>query len=203
MQVAILTVFLLFAAGSAGALWWLLRRQQQASGKTRQESKPVLRWRYIILPVVITLASLAVTLYFYGRFPGEAAYHFGRDGKPDAWLSREQVLLWAVVPQFLLTLLSAGFVWGVAKLNILPQANAAGIKPEGMFTFMGNLVALPQLILLFAMLDIFSYNVFQTHLPLQMTLLATAGLATVGLAAFLILVVARVMRQARASKPKD
>ena len=38
------------------------------------------------------------------------------------------------------------------------------VNPQRIMLFTGNMVAIPQIILDFAMLDIFSYNSFQTHL---------------------------------------
>jgi hypothetical protein len=44
------------------------------------------------------------------------------------------------------------------------QPDNGGIAPGKVITFMGNVVALPQVILFFTMLDIFSYNSYEKHL---------------------------------------
>jgi len=122
------------------------------------------RLKYIILPVVILLLSVILTAFFYPRLPVEVAYHF-RDGSPDRWLSRSAIVLWTLLPQLFLTLLSGAVTWGIAKLSrqyIKPEST--GIRPERIILFMGNMIALPQIILCFAMLDIFSYNSYQIHL---------------------------------------
>jgi len=67
---------------------------------------------------------------------------------------------------------------------------------------MGNLVALPQLIIGFAMLDIFSYNSYQRHImPMWIFLLITLGLATIGLGIFFAPIVSKIRRQL-ISQPK-
>ncbi|MDO8716252.1 MAG: hypothetical protein Q7J73_05535, partial [Dehalococcoidales bacterium] len=72
---------------------------------------------------------------------------------------------WALLPQFLLTLGAAIVTWvisGLATRFLDPES--AVVKPQRIMLIMGNMVAIPQLILDFAMLDIFSYNSYQTHL---------------------------------------
>jgi len=123
-------------------------------------------WSYIILPVVILLLSVILTAYFYHRLPVEVAYHFQSDGSPDRWLSRGAIILWTLLPQLLLTLLAGVIIWGITRLSALfRQSESTGIKLEKILLVMGNMIALPQIILCFAMVDIFSYNSYQTHLP--------------------------------------
>jgi uncharacterized membrane protein len=122
------------------------------------------RLSYIVLPVAILLLSVILTAFFYPRLPAEVAYHF-KDGSSDRWSSRSAIVLWTLLPQLFLTLLAGAVTWGIAKLSgryIKPES--AGIRPERIILFMGNMIALPQIILCFAMLDIFSYNSYQIHL---------------------------------------
>jgi hypothetical protein len=63
-------------------------------------------------------------------------------------------------------------------------------------------MALPQLILLFAMLDIFVYNAYQTHiLPMWLFLLVVLGLTTVALVVLSIFILLRARRAM--SQPKE
>ncbi|MFC2051416.1 DUF1648 domain-containing protein [Chloroflexota bacterium] len=125
-------------------------------------------WSYIIVPMVILLLSGILIIYFYHRLPVDVAYHFKADGSPDRWLSRGAITLWALLPQILLTLLAGAITWGVARLSTLfKQPDGTRTKPGSILLVMGNMLALPQIILLFAMLDIFSYNSYHIHiLPL-------------------------------------
>ena len=57
---------------------------------------------------------------------------------------------------------------------------------------MGNMVALPQIILCFAMLDIFSYNSYQMHImPLWVFALIIMGLGGIILGIFFIRAIRR------------
>jgi len=104
-----------------------------------------------------------------------------------------------LTPQFLLTLLAGAIAWGMTKLGgLFRQTGSAGIKVERILLLMGNMVALPQIILCFAMVDIFSYNSYQIHLmPLWIFALIIVALGGIILGIFFI----QAMRQAwRASR---
>ncbi|MDI6815195.1 MAG: DUF1648 domain-containing protein, partial [Dehalococcoidales bacterium] len=151
------------------------------------------RWSYIILPVAILLLSIILSAYFYHLLPTEVAYHFKLDGTPDKWLSREMTMVWVLTPQFLLTLLAGAIVWGMTKLGTLfRQTGNTWIRPERIISFMGNIIALPQLIVCFAMLNIFSYNSYQRHImPMWIFVLIIMGLGAITLGIFFILVIRR------------
>ena len=139
------------------------------------------RWRYIALPSVFLLLSIGLTIYFYPRLPDEVAYHF-KDGLPDRWLSRGAATAWLLVPQFLLAGLGAAVVMGIIKIGDRLQTTS-NKRAETMLLLMGNMVALPQLVLAFAMLAIFSYNSYGIYLmPLWVFALVVMGLGGIILA---------------------
>ena len=157
------------------------------------------RWTYIILPVAILLLSIILAAYFYRLLPGEVAYHF-QDGSPDKWMSRGAIIAWMLIPQLLLSLLSAAIVWGIIKLSARFQQTASGWVGN-VLSLMGNMVALPQIILAFAMLDIFSYNAYQIHLmPLWVFAVIVMGLGGIALGIFFVLACQKVLGAERASK---
>jgi len=200
MPILILAVIFLIGLGCGAAVWLVFERRRRALSKALTKdttSKHPFQWRYIILPLAILAIAIILSAYFYRLLPTEVAYHFKPDGTPDKWLSRGMVMVWVLAPQFSLALLATAIVWGITKLNMLTlSSDSIGIKPESMLSFMGNIVALPQFIVGFAMLDIFRYNVSQTHImPMWLFLLIFLGLATIGLGVFFILVIVRVIRQ--------
>jgi len=192
MIIPILILILLIGLGCGVALWFALRYRQQTKEVTTAETLPF-HWSYIILPLAILSLSLVLTAYFYHQLSTEVAYHFKFDGSPDRWLSREMVTLWLLVPQLLLALGAGAIVWGITKLSVLSrQSGSAGVKPERLLSLMGNLVALPQIILCFAMLDIFSYNAYQMHImPLWVFALIIIGLGGIILGIFFVLAIRR------------
>jgi uncharacterized membrane protein len=193
IPILILITVLLLGLGGGGAVRFVFRRRQPVK-QTTTEATIAFHWSYIILPLVILLLSIVLTAYFYHRLPAEVAYGFKLDGSPDKWLSRGTIILWLLLPQLFLTLLATAITWGITKLGILSkQTEGTPIKPERILSLMGNLVALPQIILCFALADIFSYNSYQTHImPLWVFVLIIMGLGAVILSIFFI----RVMRRA-------
>ena len=204
VPILILNAIFLLGLGCGVAIWFVFKRRQEAKSKkpaketTTSQTLPF-RWNYIILPLVFLSLSIILSAYFYHLLPTEVAYHFKLDGTPDKWLSREMTIIWVLIPQLLLTLLAGGITWGVTKLgNLFRQTEGVWIKPERVISLMGNMVALPQLIVSFAMLHIFSYNSYQIHLmPMWLFLLIILGLATIALVVFLALIVSKARQHPR------
>ncbi len=114
------------------------------------------------MPAVILLLSMILAASFYGRLPPEVAYHF-TDGSPDGWMSRGAITAWMLIPQFLLVFIGLVISGGTAILSKrFPDSENTSLTK--VLLIMGNMVVLPQIILTFAMLDIFLYNAYQVHL---------------------------------------
>ena len=154
------------------------------------------RWSYIIAPAIVFLLSLILFAFFFHLLPTEVAVHFDLDGNPDNWLGRPMTGVMVLAPQLLFVLLAISVVWGITRLDRrYGWAKSGGERVRRMVFFMGNILALPQIILLFAMLDIFVYNAYQTHiLPMWIFLLIVLGLATVALVVFSIFILLRARR---------
>jgi uncharacterized membrane protein len=142
------------------------------------------RWSYIIAPAVVFLFSLILFAFFYHLLPADVAVHFDMDGSPDNWLSPPVTGVTLLAPQLLFVLMAVGIAWGTTRLGRrFGWAEGGGIGVGRVVSFIGNILALPQLVILFAMLDILSYNSYQTHiLPMWLFLIVVLGLMTAGLA---------------------
>ncbi len=201
----ILAIVIVLSSGCGAAIWFVFRHRQVASSEKPTEQAAVtmtlvFRWSYIILPLVILLLSIILVLYFYRQLPAEVAYRFRPDGSADGSpISRGAIILWSLVPQFLLTLLAGAITWGITKLGTLFQQTApTGIKLERVLLLMGNIIALPQIILCFVILDIFSYNSYQIHImPLWVFALIIIGLGSVVLGIFFIRAIRQVWGASR------
>ena len=149
------------------------------------------RWVYIILPAVLLVVAIVLAALFYSRLPGQLAYHFSA-GAPDRWVSRAAFIYWTVVPQAVFALLS----FAIVRTILLVVSRWAFESPvlEKLLLVMGNLLALPQLIVLFTMLDVFLYNSYQVKL-ISVWVFALAVLALGAIILGILLV--RAGRQAR------
>ncbi len=123
--------------------------------------KLTFRCTFIILPLALLVVSLVLTAVFYHAMPDRVAYHF-QNGSPDRWMERGTFITWLLVPQAVFTLLAFIVVRLVLfSARYWPAENTAMRR---ILPVMGNMVALPQIILTFAMLDIFLYNAYQIKL---------------------------------------
>jgi uncharacterized membrane protein len=200
--VVIISVFALLVLGGGVALWFVFRQKQAprtaapAAKETTAATAPAFRWSYIIMPLAILLLTVISAAYFYRLLPPQVGYHFQADGSADRWLGRGTLLLAMLLPQFLLALLAGGIAFGVTRLGVIFRSGQPiSSKVGGIISLMSNMVALPQIILGFAMLDIFSYNAYQIHLlPLWAFALLVMLVGGIALGIFFI----RAMQQLRA-----
>jgi len=144
-------------------------------------------------PLAVFLLSLTLSACFYHLLPAEVACHFELDGTPDRWLSREMTMVWVLVLQLVFVLLAGATSWGVTRLSArFGQIKSTGVRLERVVLFMGNLIALPQLIVCFAMVDIFSYNLYQRHImSIWIFPLVILGLVTIALGIFLVYILSK------------
>jgi hypothetical protein len=125
----------------------------------KAEMKTGVRWSYFFLPAAILIVSVIITVYFYGKLPDAVVWHLNAADSPT--ISRFQIALWAIVPQILLTLLAMAITYGATKIsNLFGQLSESGIKLNTVLMVMSNMVVIPQLVLIIAMIRIFSYNAF-------------------------------------------
>ena len=165
-------------------------------GKPAEPAKPVpFRWVAVLLPVIILVLVAAMCAWFAGKLPAQPASSFAADGTPSAFVSRSTLILWALLPQLLLTLLALMVAWGMTRIGgLLRSTEDSGVKLENLLFIMGNMVALPQLILGFAMLNTFGYNAYQTRIvPLWAVVIIVVIAGAVILGAFFISAIRKIL----------
>lgn len=165
----------------AGGAAWLfsytraLARQQKVEAKV--ERLPF-RWRCVTLPLALCLVSLLVAAYFYPRLEEtRIASHFNLRGQPDGWMGRQA---------FLATMLAIQFAFGGVSLALVRWVSAwlrpgvpGQVSPSASQWLLGNLLAIGQLVVLYAMADTFWYNLHQAHLlPVWLFIIVAVILAT-------------------------
>jgi uncharacterized membrane protein len=146
------------------------------------------RWGYLILPLAILVIIIILTACFYTSLPAEVSYHYQPDGLPDKFIDRGMLILWTLLPQILLTLAAAGITWITARLfGQHIESESSYMNPDVLLKIIGNMVSMPQIILLLATLDIFLYNLNQVHLlPVWSMVLIVLGLGGIILSIFFI-----------------
>jgi hypothetical protein len=155
------------------------------------------QWKYIALPLAV-LAIAVIIAFLYLMLPGELSYGF-RAGAPEETTGRGVVLAWTLVPQFVFVLFAAGIVRGVVGFGRrLAPREGTGALPARVLFIMGNMLALPQLVLAFAMLDIFVYNSYRIHLmPIWVFALIIMALGGLLLGIFFVQALRRVSQPSK------
>ena len=191
-------VLLLFIPGSLLLVWFLLSQTRSLTpGKNKEIHTSGPRpfyWKAVILPLVIFGLTACMVAWFYGRLPAEVGWNFDSDGSPGTWTARGTLIAWTLLSQFLLALLAISITWIMGRISsFINLVEETGINPESLLLVMGNMIALPQLILAFAMLDAFSYNAYDVHiLQLWIITLIVAFIGMIILGAFFITAVRKI-----------
>lgn len=158
------------------------------------------RWNYVIAPAIILLGSTLLALLFSPTLPAQVAYNFRPSAGPDDLIGRTLFLVWGLTPQLFLFLLAAVTVWGTTLAAHRLGKDGASTLQAKTLLLMGNLFALPQLILSFALADVFVYNLNRTHLmPLWAFALIVMVLGAFILGAFFV----HALRQATSKEKQE
>jgi uncharacterized membrane protein len=177
MRVAVVLIIafsalLLGAGGAALALAFFRRNRTLAVPASTQPpanleptAEQPFRWKYVLLPLCVIFLSLGLTAIFYGQMQEKIAWVFKLNGTPSAYLAKGTVVGILLGAQALLLVLSFALVWSLGRLGrVIGGQSSEALKLSSVMLVMGNMLGLPQLVLFFAMLDIFSYNAYTVHL---------------------------------------
>lgn len=179
----------------------LVFRQMVQNTPTKNDSgstpgNTTLRWVYFWLPALFLILSIVLAIVSLALLPETVTWGFHTD-TPERTLGRTAFAIWTVAPQLLCFLLALVVV-RIVLFGAGYWSDEAFIMKR-LVTVMGNLLAIPQLILLFAMLEIFIYNSYQVHL-IPVWLFAVIVLAGSGI--YLILFFTKSIYQVRRLRKK-
>jgi len=136
----------------------------QSTPDTSKAAELIFRWKYVLLPLAILLLAVVLAVAFYPQLNAEVAYRFDINGSPQSWLSRGMVVMVMLLAQLVFAAAAIVITWGVAKLGNSMQRAGGVLKLQELVVLMSNMVVLPQIILGFAMLDIFIYDIYGSHI---------------------------------------
>ena len=164
------------------------------------------KWKYVILPWIFLALSVVLIWVYYSRLPFQVAWHFKSDGSGDGFVIKPLIIFWTLLPQVLLTLGATLITWIFTFMaNRYLEAEHVLVDPRRIFMLIGNMVAIPQLIIVFAMLDIFRYNSNQSHLQPSVLIFALIVMVAGGivLGVLLMQVMQHVYRGGKKVNPKS
>lgn len=176
-------IFAVYVIGAGVVLWSAFR--------TKPAGKAGFRLAYIILPLLVFLLSIAITAFFYPKLPPQLAYSFS--GAADSHFSKSAAPALMLGLQLLFALPLVGITLIINRLT----RDSRSATLERTIFLMGNIGALPQLIVCFALADIFSYNSYGRHL---MSLWLFAAIVLASGAVFLGILFRGALKQRAAVK---
>jgi hypothetical protein len=138
-----------------------LPREAAITPATSTEKDISFRWTFIIFPAAILLVSIVLAAAFYTRLPDQLAYQFS-EGTPDGWVGRSAFIAWTLIPQAALAIIA--FAIAMTVIFVARRWSFESPLLGKLLPVMGNMLALPQVIILFAMLEVFLYNSYQIKL---------------------------------------
>ncbi len=144
-------------------------------------------WKYISLPLIIFIISIVIAAMFFFQLPEQVAYRFKADGAVESWMGRTAITavmlglqLFIIATVILIIKTIVGFARAI-------EQTSPGFNPDRFMLLIGNIAALPQLVLAVIMFDIFSFNVLEKHvLSIWLIIIILAISGAVILTAFFI-----------------
>ena len=141
------------------------------AGYFRSAPVPELRFRlrYAALPLLTLLVSAIIAAWLGPKLTADAAYNFGGGDAPTGYFSRGAVLGITLGLQVAIALPVVFVSWVTIRLRggsleLTETGGGDAVKLDRVLLMVTNLVALPQLLLFFALAEILSYNIYGAHL---------------------------------------
>jgi hypothetical protein len=121
---------------------------------------------YAALPLLTLAVSVIVAVWLGPKLPGDAAFNFGGGDAPAGFFSRGAVLGITLGLQVAIALPVILVSWVTLRLRSgdVEDGDRDAEKLDRVLLMVTNLVALPQMLLLFALTEILSYNIYGAHL---------------------------------------
>jgi uncharacterized membrane protein len=182
MIVTVILVFILGIVLGCGIFWFYMKRKGKTGNATvspsvESQTIPPLafHWNQLIIPISIFVICLIMAIYFGPSIPDRVAFRFNTNGIPTSYMSKFWFLGIMIGSQFLILMAALILSFVLIKLGQRLFKNAAvTMYPQKAIWLMINMLALPQIILAYIMLDVSFYALHESHimLPWLFTMIA-------------------------------
>ncbi|MDD4924435.1 MAG: DUF1648 domain-containing protein [Dehalococcoidales bacterium] len=144
-------------------------------------------WKYITLPLIIFFISFIMAAIFFFQLPDQVAYRFTADGNAESWMGKTAITAIMLGLQFVIIVMVILIVKAIVGFGQAIEQTSPNFNPDRFMLLIGNIAALPQLVLAVVMFDIFSFNVVDKHvLSIWLIILILAISGALILTAFFI-----------------
>lgn len=144
-------------------------------------------WKYITLPLIIFFISFVIAAIFFFQLPDQVAYRFTAGGTAESWMGKTAITAIMLGLQLVIIVMVILIVKAIVGFGQAIEQTSPNFNPDRFMLLIGNIAALPQLVLAVVMFDIFSFNVVGEHvLSIWLIILILAISGAVILTAFFI-----------------
>jgi uncharacterized membrane protein len=144
-------------------------------------------WKYVTLPLIIFIISIIIAAMYFFQLPDEVAYRFTSDGTAESWMGKITITAIMLGVQFVIISMVILIVKAIVGFGKAIEQSSPNFNPDRFMLLIGNIAALPQLVLAVVMFDIFSFNLIDKHvLSIWLIILILAISSAVILTAFFI-----------------
>jgi uncharacterized membrane protein len=144
-------------------------------------------WKYITLPLIIFIISIVIAAMFFFQLPDQVAYRFTSGGAAESWMGKIPLMGILLGVQFVIIIMVIVIIKAIVGFGKAIEQTSPNFNPDRFMLLIGNIAALPQLVLAVIMFDIFSFNVIDKHvLSIWLIILILAISSAVVLTAFFI-----------------
>ncbi|MDD3677789.1 MAG: DUF1648 domain-containing protein [Dehalococcoidales bacterium] len=144
-------------------------------------------WKYITLPLIIFFISFVIAAIFFFQLPDQVAYRFTAGGTAESWMGKTAITAIMLGLQLVIIVMVILIVKAIVGFGQAVGQTSPNFNPDRFMLLIGNIAALPQLVLAVIMFDIFSFNVVGEHvLSIWLIILILAISGAVILTAFFI-----------------
>lgn len=144
-------------------------------------------WKYITLPLIIFIISIVIAAMFFFQLPDEVAYRFTSGGAAESWMGKIPITSILLGVQFVIIAMVIIIIKAIVGFGKAIEQTSPNFNPDRFMLLIGNIAALPQLVLAVVMFDIFSFNIIDKHvLSIWVIILVLAISSAVVLTAFFI-----------------
>jgi uncharacterized membrane protein len=158
-----------------------------ATAKVPVKTALEFEWKYVTLPVIIFITSIIIAAMFFFQLPDQIAYRFTSEGAAESWMGRISITAIMLGLQFVIIAMVVLVIRTIIGFAKTIEQSSPGFNPDRFMLLMGNIAALPQLVLAVIMFDIFSFNVVEKHvLSIWLLILIMAISGAVILSVFFI-----------------
>ena len=120
-------------------------------------------WKYITLPMIIFIISIIIAAMFFFQLPDQVAYRFTSGGAAESWMGKIPLTGILLGVQFVMIVMVTIIIKAIVGFGKAIEQTSPNFHPDRFMLLIGNIAALPQLVLAVVMFDVFSFNIIDKH----------------------------------------